>query len=116
MLETINSKKVKEIVTEEHSNCPVERALKLLGGKWKPSILFNLREKPMRFNELLRSLPGASKNILNQRLQEMEELGLVNREVKVIKPLAVEYSITDIGREVLKSFDHFDEWAKKNDI
>ena len=56
--------------------CPIERGMRLLGGKWKGSILWHLQNGPVRFNDLARQLDGASKKMVSQRLQEMEETGL----------------------------------------
>ena len=116
MPDTINLKKVKEICANDKNNCPVERAMRVLGGKWKASVLFHLIDEPLRFNELSRQLPGASKKILNQRLQEMEELNLVKRTVIAAKPIAVEYSITKAGVEAFGAFKSIREWGKKNNI
>lgn len=59
--------------------CPIERGMRLLGGKWKGSILWHLKDGPMRFNDLARQLGGASKKMVSQRLQEMEATGLIER-------------------------------------
>ena len=55
--------------------CPIERGMRLIGGKWKGSILWHLKDGPVRFNDLVRQLGGASKKMVNQRLREMEGNG-----------------------------------------
>ncbi len=57
--------------------CPIERGMRLVGGKWKGSILWHLKDKPVRFGDLARQLGRASKKMVTQRLKEMEKDGLV---------------------------------------
>ena len=76
-----NKKRKKTVVKSCKNPCPIERGMNLIGGKWKGSILWHLREGPVRFNELSRLLQGASKKILNERLKQMEEQGLIKRVV-----------------------------------
>jgi DNA-binding HxlR family transcriptional regulator len=116
MTESLNKNKIKELLNNEQNNCPVERAMRILGGKWKASILFHLSSNPLRFNELGRELKGLSKKMLNQRLQEMEELNLIKRTVINQKPIAVEYSITNAGLEALKALEGIKAWGIKNNI
>ena len=69
--------------------------MRIIGGKWKGSILWHLQDGPVRFNDLARQLGGASKKMVNQRLKEMEEIGLVKRQVLSTRPVAVAYEITE---------------------
>ncbi len=62
------------------------KALRLIGGKWTGSILYHLKDEPVRFNDLTRMLGGASKKMIGQRLKELEERGMVNREVLSERP------------------------------
>ncbi len=71
--------------------CAIERGMRILGGKWKGSILWHLKDGPVRFNELARRLGGASKKMIDQRLKEMEAMGLVERKVLSTRPIAVAY-------------------------
>ena len=96
--------------------CPIERGMRLLGGKWKGSILWHLKDGPVRFNDLARQLGGASKKMVNQRLKEMEEMGLLERHVLSTRPIAVAYSITDFGRSALDVLDQLRVWAEEHDI
>ena len=81
--------------------CPIEAGMRILGGKWTGSILWHLRDGPVRFNELARQLQGASKKMVNERLKELEGAKLVRRQVISTKPIAVAYEITDVGRSAL---------------
>ena len=96
--------------------CPIERGMRLLGGKWKGSILWHLKDGPVRFNDLARQLGGASKKMVNQRLKEMEEAGLLERRVLSTRPIAVAYEITDFGRSALDVLDQLRAWSEAQDI
>ncbi|KXF80837.1 winged helix-turn-helix transcriptional regulator [Enterovibrio coralii] len=93
--------------------CPIERGMRILGGKWKASILWHLKDEPVRFNDLCRQLGGASKKMVDQRLKEMEEIGLVRRNVLSTRPIAVSYEITEFGRSALCVLEELKEWTEK---
>ena len=96
--------------------CPIERGMRMIGGKWKASILWHLKDGPVRFNDLVRQLGGASKKMVNQRLKEMEEAGLVERQVLSTRPIAVAYETTDFGRSALDVLDQLRAWSEEQDI
>ncbi|MGK7926763.1 MAG: winged helix-turn-helix transcriptional regulator [Spirulina sp.] len=96
--------------------CPIERGMRVLGGKWKGSILWHLKDGPVRFNDLTRQLGGASKKMVNQRLQEMEKSGLIERKVLSLRPIAVTYEITDFGRTALGFLEELKKWSEDNNI
>ena len=107
------------ISTEEETclePCTIERGMRIIGGKWKGSILWHLKDEPLRFNALARELGGASRKMINQRLKEMEELGLIERCVITERPIAVEYSITAFGRSSLAVLEELKNWAEENNI
>ena len=90
--------------------------MRLLGGKWKGSILWHLQKGPVRFNELARQLGGATRKIINERLKEMEAHGLVSRHVLSDRPIAVEYAITDFGRSALVVLRKLKVWTENHDL
>ena len=96
--------------------CPIERGMRVLGGKWKGSILWHLKDGPVRFNDLARQLGGASKKMVNQRLKEMEDEGLLKREVISTRPIAVAYEITDFGKTALDFLEAIKTWAEKHKV
>ncbi|MEO1299152.1 MAG: helix-turn-helix domain-containing protein [Cyanobacteria bacterium J06636_16] len=96
--------------------CPIERGMRVLGGKWKGSILWHLKDGPVRFNDLARQLGGASKKMVMQRLREMEEAGLVTREVVSDRPIAVAYEITDFGKTALGFLEELKNWVERHQI
>ncbi len=96
--------------------CPIERGMRILGGKWKGSILWHLKDGPVRFNDLARQLDGASKKMVTQRLKEMEDMDLIKRKVLSTKPFAVAYEITDFGQSALGVLEDLKEWAETHGI
>lgn len=90
--------------------------MRIIGGKWKGSILWHLQDGPLRFNELARLLGGASRKMVNARLKEMEGMGLVCRTVLSDRPIAVQYEITTFGRSALKVLDRLKRWAEESGI
>jgi DNA-binding HxlR family transcriptional regulator len=86
---------------EDYEKCPVETALDVLAGKWKILILWYLRSETKRFSELQKLLPRTTQKMLIQKLRELEEDGIINREVYPVVPPKVEYSLTPYG-ETLK--------------
>jgi len=96
--------------------CPIERGMRLLGGKWKGSILWHLKDGPVRFNDLARQLGGASKKMVSQRLREMEAMHMVERRVISTRPIAVTYTITDFGRSALGILEQLKDWAEAHKI
>lgn len=79
---------------------PVERALKVIAGRWKPIILYYLFDGPKRLSELKRMLPQITQKVLIQQLREMEKHGLVTRQIFAEVPARVEYSATEVGLEL----------------
>lgn len=96
--------------------CPIERGMRVLGGKWKASILWHLKDEPVRFNDLTRMVGGASKKMIDQRLKEMEKEGLVIREVISDRPIAVTYQATKFGKSALHILEQLKDWTEQNRI
>ncbi|WP_144897589.1 winged helix-turn-helix transcriptional regulator [Luteimonas cucumeris] len=78
-------------------NCGLGPAMRVIGGKWKPTILWELHAAPVRFRELRRRIPGISEKVLYEQLREMEASGIVHRDDRSGRLLHVEYSVTEIG-------------------
>lgn len=101
-------------------NCGMVYALSIIGGRWKPTILFNLLERKMRYNELLRSIPGISERMLVAQLRELEQHGVINRIIYPEVPPRVEYELTAIGRSVEPLLRSISDWGltmrEKNEL
>src|SRR6185437_12435382 len=90
--------------------CSVEATLDVIGGKWKGVILFHLLHKTMRFNELRRMLPNVTQRMLTLQLRELENDGIVHREIYREIPPHVEYSLTPFGRSLEPLILLMSEW------
>ncbi len=81
--------------------CPMSACMSLIGGLWTPEIVWNLHEGPRRFSELRRSMPAISAKMLSARLKDLDERGVVSRTVLPTTPPSVEYSLTDLGGDLI---------------
>ena len=96
-------------------DCPAERAIYFLGGKWKIRILFTLyKNKKVRFNILKRGLKTITQQMLSKQLKELETDGIVNRKMYQVVPPKVEYSLTEFGLSVIPILKSFSDWNKRN--
>jgi DNA-binding HxlR family transcriptional regulator len=94
--------------------CPYfHEAIELIGKRWTGAIVFALTERPMRYAELGKAIPGLSDRLLSQRLRELEDEGLVTRQVEAGSPVRVTYSLTDAGRELEPAIRELKSWAKR---
>lgn len=91
---------------------PVERALKVIAGRWKAVILYYLFDGPKRLSELKRLAPAVSQKVLIQQLREMEEHGLVHREIFRQVPPRVDYSATSLGASLKPVIMSLCEWGR----
>ena len=82
------------------SGCAVEVTLSVMGGTWKPIILFQLLHGKKRFGELSRAIPGITQRMLTLQLRELEEAGIVARTVYAEVPPRVDYALTELGRSL----------------
>ena len=92
-------------------HCPVEAALEVIGGKWKPLILWALKDNVMRFGELQKELPGVNTKMLTKQLRELEEDGVISRKIFPEVPPRVEYTITDFGRTLIPILEALCTWG-----
>ena len=81
--------------------CPLTECMSLLGGAWTTNVIWYLSANDRRFSELRRDIPSVSAKVLSARLRELESKGLIRRSVMPTSPPSVEYSLTDLGRELL---------------
>lgn len=98
---------------ESVSGCPVEDAMRLLGGRWRIVLVYYLLEGPKRFNELRRLMTGISQRMLTLDLRALEEAGLVKRTVYPQVPVKVEYSLTAEGQRLCKLVDVLGETGER---
>lgn len=98
----------------ESFSCPVEFTLDVIGGKWKCVLLYHLIEGPRRFNELRRIVPTITQRMLTLQLRELEQDGILHREVHQQVPPKVEYSLTQLGETLVPIVLQLREWGLAN--
>ncbi|WP_150274307.1 winged helix-turn-helix transcriptional regulator [Paenibacillus tepidiphilus] len=91
--------------------CPVEFTLGVIGGKWKGVLLYHLMDGCKRFNEFRRICPGITQRMLTLQLRELEEDGIVHREVYQQIPPKVEYSLTPFGQTLIPIIQQMKVWG-----
>ncbi len=103
---------VKKSVVETTEDCPVERTLEIIGGKWKSVILYQLIGGAQRFNGLRRLLPQVTPRMLTKQLRELEESGLLERTVHPQMPPRVDYRLTDVGKTLKPVLMSLKKWGE----
>ena len=93
------------------SNLPLERALQIIGGRWKLYIVCHLEDGPLRLSQLHRGIPGISQKVLIQQLRELEEHGVVTRTVFPEVPARVEYRVTPLGASLMPIIHSLQLWG-----
>ncbi|WP_049578618.1 winged helix-turn-helix transcriptional regulator [Streptomyces sp. SBT349] len=94
--------------------CGIDAAMEVIGGKWKVSILWVLDERPHRFGELRRTLPGVTEKVLASHLRELEQDGIVHREVHDEVPPRVVYSLTALGTSLNAALSPLGAWGSEH--
>ncbi|MCX5075566.1 winged helix-turn-helix transcriptional regulator [Streptomyces sp. NPDC060334] len=95
-------------------HCGIAAAMSVIDGKWKVSLLWELEQRPRRFGELRRLVPGVSEKVLSAQLRELETDGIVHREVYEEVPPRVEYSLTPLGRELNAALAPLGAWGGRH--
>ena len=85
--------------------CPLTECIKVLGGAWTPNVIWNLRAGPRRFNELRGDISPISAKVLSTRLRELQERGVLTREVRDTSPPSVEYALTELGSQLIPALE-----------
>src|SRR5579863_371330 len=96
------------------SECPVRATADVIDGKWKPMIVNALKAKPLRFGQLLRALPEASRKVATTQLRELEREGVNSRTAFGKRWERVEYSLTEYGKTLLPVLTLMADWGLKH--
>ena len=99
---------------QKNLECPITATLEIIGGKWKPIILYYLTSGTRRFGEIAARIPTISRKVLTEQLKELEKDGLIVREQFKEIPPRVEYSLTDLGKSLSGVFKEMAMWGKKH--
>ena|SRR5258705_2892789 len=85
--------------------CPMSTCMALLGGAWTTNVVWQLSGGPRRFGELAKDIRGISPKMLTTRLRELQDKGVIDRTVAHRSPPCVEYSLSELGRELVPVID-----------
>ena len=96
------------------TGCPITATMEVIGGKWKPIILYHLTFGTRRFGEISARIPNISRKVLTQHLKELEKDGLISRRQFKEIPPRVEYSLTEKSVSLKAVFHEIAEWGIKN--
>ncbi|HXX44634.1 MAG TPA: helix-turn-helix domain-containing protein [Candidatus Acidoferrales bacterium] len=96
------------------NDCPVKLTAEVIGGKWKPLILFYLEDNTRRFSELQRLIPGSTKKMLTKHLRELERDEVIHRKVFAQVPPRVQYSLTRHGQSLRPILKLMSAWGKRH--
>jgi DNA-binding HxlR family transcriptional regulator len=94
-------------------HCALDITMDYIGGKWKSVVLWYLRKDTKRFSELRKHIPGITEKMLTLQLRELEEDGIVQREVFAQVPPKVEYSLTEFGKTLIPLLEEIARWGRK---
>jgi DNA-binding HxlR family transcriptional regulator len=83
-------------------------------GRWTPRVLFSLKERPYRHGQLRRHLGSVSQRMLTRTLRNLESTGFIARRVRASKTVAVEYSLTPMGKTIIAPLGGMCRWAKRH--
>jgi len=98
---------------ERYTLCPVDAALALMAGKWKPRILWKLHHYTvLRYSEFKREMPSITHKMLAQQLQELERDGLIMRKMYPVMPPKVEYRLSNLGQTLAPVIDTVTTWSR----
>lgn len=95
-------------------NCPIRLVLDRIADKWTVLIVGTLMHDTKRFGELRKSIDGISQKMLTQTLRGMERDGLINRKIYPTIPPKVEYSLTTLGKSLIKILLDIQDWSESN--
>jgi len=106
----------KRCLGKEYS-CSMELSLAVIGGKWKPLILWHLQGGGLlRFSALRRAMPVITQKMLTQQLRELEADGLITRTVHAEVPPRVEYGLTDLGRGIIPILESLCRFGREFEV
>jgi DNA-binding HxlR family transcriptional regulator len=94
--------------------CPITATIDVIGGKWKPPVIWLLLKGPMRFGELHKTIPAMALKVLSRTLKELEADGIINRKAYPEIPPRVEYSLSEKGESLRQVLTLMSDWSRKH--
>ena len=96
------------------AECPVRATINVIEGKWKPIIVNALKQGTLRFGQLRRQVPEATRKVLTEQLRELEDDGIIMRRTSEKRWERVEYSLTSYGRTLVPVLTLMAKWGKNH--
>lgn len=97
----------------DYSDCPVRIAIDILSSSWNAWLILEISKGVVRPCDLQRSISIAPKRVLTKQLGELEKMGVLEKKVYPVLPLKVEYSLTELGYELIPIIDQMAQWGEK---
>jgi DNA-binding HxlR family transcriptional regulator len=108
----INGKEYVFNINGRTYHCALDVTMDYIGGKWKTVVLWYLRNRTLRFGEIRKLIPDITEKMLSLQLKDLENDGLIKREVFPEVPLRVEYSLTDFGKSIVPVLEAIAKWGR----
>jgi len=94
----------------------LEQCMEMIGGKWKPIILFHISKGTNRFNKLFSAIENINRQMLSKQLKSLEKSGILERTLYAEIPPRVEYTLTPIGKSLLPVIQTMNRWGQKQEV
>jgi DNA-binding HxlR family transcriptional regulator len=94
--------------------CPIKATVDVIGGRWKPLILFYLLDQPKRFSALRKDIPGVTAQMLTLQLRQLEADGIVARSIHAEVPVRVDYALTPYGKTLSTLLRNMRKWGEQH--
>ncbi|MBO0962072.1 helix-turn-helix transcriptional regulator [Neobacillus sp. MM2021_6] len=99
----------------QHTCTNFHKAIEFIGKRWMGAVIYALLAGPKRYHEIISSIPGISDRLLTERLRDLENEGLIIKNVITTSPKKVEYELTPIGKELEEVITILIKWVKKRE-
>lgn len=103
-----------EFMDKTDTQCGLDVSLSVIGGKWKPLILYHVQGGPTRFSQLRRRIGGISEKVLIQQLRDLVKMNVLVRRDHQCVPPVVDYELTSFGETLVKALVPLCEWGSDN--
>jgi DNA-binding HxlR family transcriptional regulator len=109
-----NERKYAQKIDWLQDQCPIKATVDVIGGRWKPLILFYLLGQPKRFSTLRKDIPGVTGQMLTLQLRQLEADGIVARTIHAEVPVRVEYQLTTYGKTLSSLLQGMRKWGQQH--
>ena len=107
-------KKSQNKITHHADECPISATIDVIGGKWKPPLIWLLMKGPLRFGEISKTMPGMALKVLSRSLKELEADGIIIRTAYPEIPPRVVYSLSEKGESLREVMHLLSSWSREH--